>query len=473
MDTAPQLEHKLSDVALLLQQQKYEDALAILGDLIEKNPTDRETRMYRLLAVRILVLHHSLSRPTIRSAKSLRDIGTVITKAAWTLRTSEFHKMAWSFIRGRKLAQAEPGNRDSQSPSEVAQLNEEIANLKNQLQMSEARRSQELADLDARLQIEITELKQQLEESQAKSRALEAVQQQLANVESREMMLREQKDALEVQLAELQQELHLRKEKLEELDATRTRLIEMEQVSNELRGENLRLQAEILGWKERRENTQRQASAFEGQLAELPNATQSSADSTALVKVVNDEGTKPAVWSSRKGRSRLAIIPATGVVAIASALVLGFLGISSKKFSGPEEPVVALQAISSEESTSASQPLQTPVNVELPLQPPTEDSVKPPKRPSPASVTRLAKTATSKPRPAVETTPRLTGIFETTREAELYNGPSEESALIASIRPGMKINVVDSRDGWLEVRSKHGRPSGFVRQEAAVKVDQN
>jgi hypothetical protein len=35
----------------------------------------------------------------------------------------------------------------------------------------------------------------------------------------------------------------------------------------------------------------------------------------------------------------------------------------------------------------------------------------------------------------------------------------------------MKINVVDSREGWLEIRSKHGRPPGFVRQAAAVRID--
>jgi hypothetical protein len=37
----------------------------------------------------------------------------------------------------------------------------------------------------------------------------------------------------------------------------------------------------------------------------------------------------------------------------------------------------------------------------------------------------------------------------------------------------MKINVIDSHDGWLEIRSKHGRPSGFVRQAATVRIDQN
>jgi hypothetical protein len=45
--------------------------------------------------------------------------------------------------------------------------------------------------------------------------------------------------------------------------------------------------------------------------------------------------------------------------------------------------------------------------------------------------------------------------------------------LIASIGPGMKLNVVDSSNGWLEIRSKHGRPPGFIRQEAAIKIGQN
>ena len=74
-----------------------------------------------------------------------------------------------------------------------------------------------------------------------------------------------------------------------------------------------------------------------------------------------------------------------------------------------------------------------------------------------------------KPKPA----PRVRGTFETVRATQVYGGPSENSALIASIGPGMKLNVVDSSNGWLEIRSKHGRPPGFIRQEAAVKIGQN
>jgi hypothetical protein len=69
--------------------------------------------------------------------------------------------------------------------------------------------------------------------------------------------------------------------------------------------------------------------------------------------------------------------------------------------------------------------------------------------------------------------PSLQGKFKIVRATAVYSGPTEKSALITRIEPGIKINVVGSRDGWLEIRSKYGRPPGFVREETAVKIDQN
>jgi hypothetical protein len=76
-------------------------------------------------------------------------------------------------------------------------------------------------------------------------------------------------------------------------------------------------------------------------------------------------------------------------------------------------------------------------------------------------------------KPQIKSLPRVRGTFETVRPTQVYTGPSESSALIGNIGPGMKLNVVDSSNGWLEVRSKHGRPPGFIRQEAAVRIGQN
>jgi hypothetical protein len=32
------------------------------------------------------------------------------------------------------------------------------------------------------------------------------------------------------------------------------------------------------------------------------------------------------------------------------------------------------------------------------------------------------------------------------------------------------VSVVNRRDGWLEIHSKHGRPPGFIRTEVAARV---
>jgi SH3 domain-containing protein len=79
-------------------------------------------------------------------------------------------------------------------------------------------------------------------------------------------------------------------------------------------------------------------------------------------------------------------------------------------------------------------------------------------------------TAEAVAKPAAKPAARRAGIFETIRATQVYSGPSENSAVIANIGRGMKLNVVDSSDGWLEVHSKHGRPPGFIRQDAAMRI---
>jgi len=66
--------------------------------------------------------------------------------------------------------------------------------------------------------------------------------------------------------------------------------------------------------------------------------------------------------------------------------------------------------------------------------------------------------------------PRVQGTFQTVRATQVFSAPSEDSALVAEIGKGVKINVVGSREGWLEIRSKHGRPPGFIRQEETVRI---
>jgi chromosome segregation ATPase len=135
---------------------------------------------------------------------------------------------------------------------ENQQLREEIANLQTQLQASEIRSESAWQNRPAahyeQLQKEVVELRQQAAKAQATARELEAVQEQLGAVESREMILKEQQHNLEAQIKNLQRELFMARNAVQELDATRERLAGMERVCQELREENRRLEDDISRW---------------------------------------------------------------------------------------------------------------------------------------------------------------------------------------------------------------------------------
>jgi hypothetical protein len=59
--------------------------------------------------------------------------------------------------------------------------------------------------------------------------------------------------------------------------------------------------------------------------------------------------------------------------------------------------------------------------------------------------------------PPVKPEARVAAIYEITRTSRIYAAPTEFSPRIGGIEPGKKVSVVNGRDGWLEVQSKHGR----------------
>jgi hypothetical protein len=63
--------------------------------------------------------------------------------------------------------------------------------------------------------------------------------------------------------------------------------------------------------------------------------------------------------------------------------------------------------------------------------------------------------------------------YEIVQPTRVFSAPSEHSQLIANVEPGTRVNVVNSRNGWLEIRSKHGRPPGFIQKTAAIRIGQN
>ena len=393
-----------------------------------------------------------------------------------------------------------------------------------QLNVSEARlqelahRNQELSYRCAGLESEVADFKRQLEDSQTKAREIEITPQQLANIESRELIYKEQQQKLEALIVDLERELSEGKNQVQALEDTHERLRETDRVCQGLADENRRLGEEISRWQERLaagEENQRQVSVLRQQLDELqmeharliavkllgseelaandeaipassclasdcdgakvlqnaPNAVVElssnpgnssavnvgelapseiaisetkllndgssatsgtptdhvSSDSAAEIHAAEEEETSRIDRTSIKRKWRFGAIPAI-VIVVASIVAMGILG---SRFLISEGSAVPRETSADEYTADAISIPQT-------------------------------KSAT-----------RLRGTFETVRPTRVYGGPSENSPLIANIGPGMKLNVVDSSNGWLEVRSKHGRPPGFIRQEAAVRIGQN
>ena len=62
------------------------------------------------------------------------------------------------------------------------------------------------------------------------------------------------------------------------------------------------------------------------------------------------------------------------------------------------------------------------------------------------------------------------GLYETVRSSAVYEEPLGSSRVLTRISAGTQITVVRGVGEWLEVRSKHGNPPGFIRSEDAKLV---
>ncbi len=61
-----------------------------------------------------------------------------------------------------------------------------------------------------------------------------------------------------------------------------------------------------------------------------------------------------------------------------------------------------------------------------------------------------------------------TRFYQTVRSTSVFEEPSASSRKVGSISNGSRVRVVGSTGDWLEVRSKQGRPPGFIRRDDAV-----
>jgi flagellar motility protein MotE (MotC chaperone) len=57
------------------------------------------------------------------------------------------------------------------------------------------------------------------------------------------------------------------------------------------------------------------------------------------------------------------------------------------------------------------------------------------------------------------------GTYETLRQTTVYEEPTNSARPVAQIGKGTEVTVVRSVGEWVEVRSKHGKPPGYIRSD--------
>jgi hypothetical protein len=172
----------------------------------------------------------------------------------------------------------------------------------------------------------------------------------------------------------------------------------------------------------------------------------------------------------KKKKRRFGIFPAAmGVLVVGGVLAASFLGKDSEQdpSATPNPSGVSTAAnmesqpkpaeTQSKDGDSIDKPIR--VAPAIPLATPVESRI--------AKVSEKGTTASVKPSSASWES------YEIIQPTRVFSAPRADSQLIANIEPGTQVNVVDSRDGWLEIRSKHGRPPGFIQKTAAIRIGRN
>jgi hypothetical protein len=100
-----------------------------------------------------------------------------------------------------------------------------------------------------------------------------------------------------------------------------------------------------------------------------------------------------------------------------------------------------------------------------PQRPP--ESAQAPQRPAESAPQRPAESAPPVPaRRAAQP-----GTYQTIRSTDVHEEASASSPVIARVGRGTTLTVIRSVGDWLEVRSKHGKPPGFIRRDDAMYVN--
>ena len=409
----------------------------------------------------------------------------------------------------RTIEEMENQRNHAEDPAEAQQLraaNErlagEINELRNRLQANEV--AYQSATAGARdtagaqqlshAQSEIAELKRQLDDSQAQVRELRMSEQKIADINALEAQHREEKQTFQTRLAEMEKQLASERAKLGELENLRAQIADSSATERSLREQIRSHEEEVPRWRERIATLEASGAqlaalhkpyndllAKHASLADMQRDLQR--DLSALAEMIgapaasspvsNGSGISPAPESramaaapAEGGKSRRFGIFTALLVLAAGGGAFAAWNLASQS---EQSTVPAATAKPQDQVASFPQPPKEIAAPEVQAKNDEASNATPaPEGPKPAvNRNREAEIA---PPPAAKPAAKVAGTYEVTRPGQVYAAPSESSQRLGDIEPGTKVSVVDKRDGWLEIHSKHGRPPGFIRQNMAAPV---
>jgi len=433
-----------------------------------------------------------------------------------------------------ELRSAKPAGENGATLAEIqqlrganTQLDAQVEELRRQLRASEAKLQNTVApDSDAnqrqsQLENSLIELKQQLEKSQSKIRELESSASPMVDLSAVEARHREETQTLQARIAGLENRLSASAASADQMDSLQQRIRESEKLEQELRAALRRREEELPQWQERlavsdeiknrlfalqpvydqlvaKYNSliehQRE---YHGELKSFAQFLSASHDGTIVqptytyfdpetekdtavpaqllstpMSAGNSRDSTPEseVASNSPGNGNTKNAPKTkrgfGVFHALIALVIGGALTALFWSQNGDQPVThaakPMQATAPENSGVQAlnrQPATPATEAVIPTAPVNKDANAPAVQKEPARQLKAQPAA-----------PAVAGTYEVTRGARVFAAPSEFAQQVGEIEPGLKVNVVNARDGWLEIHSKHGRPPGFIRSDAVARV---
>ena len=400
-----------------------------------------------------------------------------------------------------------------------SQLDAQLEEVRRQLQASAAQLDNASAadrgfgERQTQLENALIDLKQQLEKSQSKVRQLENSPTPVADASANEASHQEESQRLQARIAELEKDLRAGAEITRQLDTLQQRLRESEKLERELRESLQRRENEIPQWQERVAASQhikqrlfalqpvydqlvaKQSSlidhqrAYHGELKSFAQFLSAAHDGTTatptLLDLVPDQETAvPAALLHMVASHKVSDTHHAATASVRTDTVSDELAPQGKRGLGIFHALLALVVCGAMAALFFSQSGEQPVihaAKPLPLaqaekkaaqmsiqqkgahNSETVASARPASKGNETSAGQS--TRQSKMEPAA-----APGTYEVTRSTRVFAAPTEFAQQLGEIEPGLKVNVVNARDGWLEIHSKHGRPPGYIRGDAVARV---